>query len=81
MFEKRVNCLLSSRTVENSFVREAMKATHETTSGNGSLKYYTSGDDFVDNFAAVSYFKSPRSYKEVSEDMQRLGGPRFSEVP
>lgn len=72
MFEKRVNCLLSSQIVENSFVKEAMKATHETTSGNGSLKYSTSGDDFVDNFAAVSYFKSPRSYKEVSEDMQRL---------
>lgn len=70
MFEKKVSSLLSSS--ENSFVREAMKTTHETLSGNGSLKYTTSGDDFVDNFAAISNFKQPRSYQEVAEDMQRL---------
>lgn len=76
MFEKRVKSLLSSETknAENSFVKEALKVSNETLSGNGSLKYTTSGDDFVDNFAAASYFKSPRSYKEVSEDMQRLWG-------
>lgn len=73
MFDKKVSNLLSS-TTEGSFVREALKASNETLSGNGALKYSTSGDDFVDNFAAVSYFKSPRSYKEVSEDMQRLWG-------
>lgn len=73
IFEKKVSNLLSPpNTKENSFVKEALKASNETLSGNGSLKYTTSGDDFVDNFAAISYFKSPRSYKEVSEDMQRL---------
>lgn len=74
MFEKKVSSLLSSKTenTENSFVREAMKATHETLSGNGAIKYSTSGDDFVDNFCAISTFKQPRSYKEVAEDMQRL---------
>ena len=71
VFEKKVSNLLSSPT-ENSFVKEALKASNETLSGNGSLKYTTSGDDFVDNFASVSYFKNPRSYKEVSKDMQRL---------
>ena len=72
-FEKKVSNLLSSpKTIENSFVKEALKVSNETLSGNGSLKYNTSGDDFVDNFSAISYFKNPRSYKEVSEDMQRL---------
>ena len=70
MFEKKVSSLLGS--TENSFVREAMKATHETLSGNAALKYATSGDYFVDNFAAISNFKQPRSYKEVAEDMQIL---------
>lgn len=69
MFEKKVSSLLSSSKEESSFVKEA---THETLSGNGSLKYTTSGDDFVDNFCAISTFKEPRSYKEVAEDMQRL---------
>lgn len=72
MFEKKVNSLLSSKTVKNSFVEEATKATHECLSANGSLKYSTSGDDFVDNFAAISTFKEPRSYNAVAVDMQRL---------
>lgn len=73
MFDKKVcNLLSSSSTTESSFVREARKASNETLSGNGAFKYSTSGDDFVDNFVSISYFKNPRSYKEVSEDMQRL---------
>ena len=73
VFEKKVSNLLDSHSKEeNQFVKEALKASNETLSGNGSLKYSTSGDDFVDNFSAVSYFKTPRSYREVSEDMQRL---------
>lgn len=74
MFEKRVKSLLDSKTKneQNPFVKEAMKITHETLSGNGALKYSTSGDDFVDNFAAISYFKEPRSYQEVAKDMQQL---------
>lgn len=71
-FEKKVSSLLSSKTAKNSFVQGAMKATNTTTSGNGALKYSTSGDDFVDNFAAISTFKEPRSYNEVAKDMQRL---------
>ncbi len=72
IFDKKVNSLLSSPSKENSFVREAMKTTHETLSGNSALKYSTSGDDFVDNFSAISTFRSPRTYKEVAEDMERL---------
>lgn len=71
-FYKKVSSLLSSSKEENSFVKAALKASNETLSGNGSLKYTTSGDDFVDNFFAISTFKEPRSYKEVAEDMQRL---------
>ena len=57
-FDKKVSSLLSSSKEENSFVKEALKASNETLSGNGSLKYTTSGDDFVDNFFAISTFKS-----------------------
>ena len=71
-FDKKVSSLLSSSKEENSFVKAALKASNECLSGNGSLKYTTSGDDFVDNFFAISTFKEPRSYKEVAEDMQRL---------
>lgn len=69
-FSKKVSTLLGES--KNAFIREGLKATHETLSGNGALKYTTSGDDFVDNFAAIASFKEPRPYNEVAKDMQRL---------
>ena len=48
MFDKKVSTLLSSsaEAAKNAFIREGLKASNETLSGNGSLKYTTSGDDF-----------------------------------
>ena len=74
MFDKKVNNLLGSsgETTENQFLKEGMKVSSETVSGNGAKKYSTSGNDFVDNFAAISYFKEPRSYNDVAKDMELL---------
>ena len=71
-FQKKVNSLLKLLEVENQFVKQALKVSSETESGNGAKKYSTTGNDFVDNFAAASYFKEPRSYEEVAKDMQIL---------
>ena len=71
-FQKKVNSLLKPLEVENQFVKQALKVSSETKSGNGAKKYSTTGNDFVDNFAAASYFKEPRSYEEVAKDMQIL---------
>ena len=57
---------------ENIFQREAYKMEHETTSGNGSLKYDTSGNVFVDDFAAIGNYRKPREFAEVSQTMERL---------
>lgn len=56
----------------NNFIREGLKTSVETESGNGALKYSTSNDDFVDNFASASTYKEPRSFSEVAEDMGLL---------
>ena len=71
-FQKKVNSLLDIKPAENQFVKQALKVSSETESGNGAKKYSTTGNDFVDNFAAASYFKEPRSYEEVAKDMQTL---------
>ena len=68
MFDKQVSTLLKG----NAFVKEALRVSNETVSGNGSLKYITSGDEFVDNFCSISNFKEPRSYNEIAQDMQLL---------
>jgi hypothetical protein len=74
MFDKKVSNLLNSPTIttENLFIKEGLKTSNETLSGNGALKYSTSGNDFVDNFSAISTFKNPRTYNEVSLDMFKL---------
>ena len=69
MFNKKQNHLIEG----NSLSQEDLKASSETLSGNGAMKY-TSGDAFVDNFASISKFKKPRSFDEVSADMQELWG-------
>ena len=71
-FEKKVSSLLNTPSVGNMFVKEAMKASNETLSGNSALKYSTSGNDFVDDFASISKYKEPRSYEEVAKTMQLL---------
>lgn len=73
IFEKKLDCLIDNISIEkNAFVKEGLKVSSETQSGNGAKKYSTSGNDFVDNFAALSYFKEPRSYEQVSKDMELL---------
>lgn len=73
-FNKKVSNLLSKSTDNNAnaFIKEGMKASHETTSGNGALKYSTSGNDFVDDFASIAKYKEPRSYEEVTKTMRLL---------
>lgn len=57
---------------ENIFQREAYKMEHQTLSGNGSLKYDTSDNVFVDDFAAIGNYRKPREFAEVSQTMERL---------
>ena len=72
VFEKKLTSLLNNQEANNEFITQALKESNVTTSGNGAKKYSTSGDDFVDNFSAISQFKSPRSYQEVAQDMTLL---------
>lgn len=72
-FEKKLGFLIDTgEKVENQFLKEALKETSVVESGNGAKKYSTTGNDFVDNFAAISHFKEPRSYEEVAKDMELL---------
>lgn len=57
---------------DNAFVKEGLKESAKTTSGNGALKFSTSNDAFVDNFALIANFKEPRTYEEVAKDMYKL---------
>ena len=70
VFQKKVPNLLG--TPKNQFVAQALKMSSETKSGNGALKYSTTGNDFLDNFASIAKFKEPREFSEVAKDMHLL---------
>lgn len=75
MFENRKTQLFDVPVQEkgtNAFVQEGLKVGAETKSGNGSLKYETTRNDFVDEFGSVGQFLKPRSYSDISKSAQKL---------
>lgn len=56
----------------NAFVSAAKQVAAVTLSGNGALKYSTTGNDFVDQFGKMGSYKVERSYAEIESDMSKL---------
>jgi hypothetical protein len=63
-----------SKNAVNSFIQAGLKKSAEGLSGNGALKYTTTGDDFLDQFGSLGTFRAIRSYNEISMDMAKLYG-------
>lgn len=76
MFDKKKTSLFSVPVKPsegaNSFVNAGLKKSTETVSGNGALKYSTTGNDFVDQFGKIGSYKQPRSFTDISNDCQLL---------
>jgi hypothetical protein len=62
----------ATSTGSNAFVHEGLKKSSESLSGNGALKYSTTGDDFVDQFGSTGQFRAIRPYAEIARDMNVL---------
>lgn len=62
----------TSATTTNAFVNAGLKKSAETRSGNGALKYSTTGNPFVDQFGKLGSYKAPRSFQDISKDMSEL---------
>lgn len=58
----------------SAFVNTGLSKAAETRSGNGALKYSTTGHSFVDQFGSVGQFLKPRAYSDIAKDMQLLYG-------
>lgn len=64
----------SSETTQSSsvFVKAGLKKEAETKSGNGALKYSTTGNEFVDQFGKLGTYKKPRTFSEIEKDSELL---------
>lgn len=58
--------------VKNSFLAAATKKSFETKSGNGALKYTSTGSAFIDQFGVMGKFKEPRPFNDIVSDFQQL---------
>lgn len=57
---------------EPVFVTRAKKKSAQTLSGNGALKYSTTGNPFVDQFGKLGSYKAPRKFSEIEKDCEDL---------
>jgi hypothetical protein len=62
----------TSVSSKNSFLDTALKQTSKTRSENGSLKYSTTNNPFVDQFGTLSTYRNIRSYSDIASDMSEL---------
>lgn len=56
----------------NIFEKEKFAREHHTYSENGSDKYTTTGNPFLDDFAMLSKYKAPRDVDSIFETMEKL---------
>lgn len=54
------------------FVQAGMKKKAQVSSGNGAVKYSTTGNPFVDQFGKVGEYKKPRPFSEIEKDCEEL---------
>lgn len=69
---KKDTCAEFSDISKNPFIAFGQEVDAETESGNGALKYTTTGDAFVDQFTKAAAYIAPRDYDSVSRDMEVL---------
>lgn len=56
----------------SAFVQAGMKKAARTSSGNGALKYSTTGNTFVDQFGSLGAYRAPRGYDVIAADCVKL---------
>lgn len=68
----KVTSVKKTNNLSNAFINAGLKKSSETFSGNGSLKYTTSGNAFTDQFNSLGIYRKPREYKDISADCELL---------
>lgn len=62
----------TKNVLPNTFVNAGMKQAAKTLSGNGSEKFSTTGNPFVDQFSFLGSYKKPRTFSEIEKDCELL---------
>lgn len=63
---------LTQKVGANPFLVAAQTKSLETTSGNGALKYTSTGNELVDQMGKLGQWKQPRAFTEIVKDFESL---------
>lgn len=63
-----------TRKEVNEFLVNANAEGNKTRSGNGALKYKSSGNSLVDQFTKAGSYKAPRKFSDIASDASTLWG-------
>jgi hypothetical protein len=76
MFEtkRKPETVATSRGTVNKFLANAKAETSKTRSGNGALKFSSSGNILVDQFTLAGKYKVPRKFSEIERDAELVWG-------
>lgn len=79
MFETKRNAEVVTvksvtRKEVNAFLNNAKAESSKTRSGNGALKFSSSGDSFTDQFTKAGKYKEPRKFSQIAQDCEMLWG-------
>lgn len=72
--EKIATKTVANETKPNAFLQNAKAESSKTRSGNGALKFSSSGNELVDQFTKSGTFKSPRMFSDIERDCEVLWG-------
>ena len=62
----------ASKATANAFLVKAKAKSNKTLSGNGALKFSSSGSTLVDQFTVAGKYKEPRKFSDISRDADIL---------
>lgn len=73
MFDSKLKSLVSTPKAKatnkaSAFIDAGMKKSSEVISGNGALKYSSTGNEFVDQFGKIGAYKVPRTFEQINKD-------------
>lgn len=79
MFNKKKKSLFETASVKKTSTMVSsnpfLLASHKESSkakNTPAVKYTTTGSDFVDQFARASHYKAPRTFAQISKDMEKI---------
>lgn len=70
--KSNVTSVQKNTALTNPFLKAGFQKSAMTTSPQGGNKFSTTGNAFTDQFASISMYRTPRSFKDIEVDCEKI---------